>query len=215
MGVSKKSPSVEETKRALLEAGRKIFASEGFAGARVDRIARQAGVNKALINYHFGGKAQLFKAIIEDFTQDLARGLLVQIRESDGPETQLRCFIRYMAEMVSQNPEFPRLLLFESQRLQTEPESPPLHLFLIIQTLGKILERGQSSGVLKPINHFFAHFHIMSSFAMYELTRPLREAIRGKAPIPEEVFSTEAFHAFVESQIMAGFLVDPHGSARE
>lgn len=197
--------SVAETKAALLSAGRQVFAEMGFDGARVDHIAKQAGVNKALINYHFGGKAELFKAIIEDFTMKLAADLAQVIQPTDAAPAQLKCFVRHMAKTVAQNPEFPRLLLFESQKSQQFLKGPPKHMFLIIQTLGRILTKGVQEGVFKPINPFFAHFHIMSSFAMYHVTRPLRESLQGKFPIPEEVFSTQAFNEFVEEQVLAGF----------
>lgn len=205
-----KSPkSVEETKQALIDAGRLIFAEQGFDGARVDRIAAKAGVNKALINYHFGGKTELFLAIIEDFTGKLASGLMAVMDDQADAETQLRSFVRFMAAATAKNPEFPRLLLFESLRIQEHLGGPPRHLFFVIQTLAKILEKGQQEGVFKAVNPFFAHFHLMSSFAMYHVTRPLRESLRGKAPIPPEVFSTDAFNQFVEAQIIAGFRSRP------
>ncbi|MCP4657706.1 MAG: helix-turn-helix transcriptional regulator, partial [bacterium] len=44
------------TREALLEAATELFAERGFDGAKVEAIARRAGVNKAMISYHFGGK---------------------------------------------------------------------------------------------------------------------------------------------------------------
>ena len=55
----------DATREALLLAGLEEFAAGGFDGATVDRIARRAAVNKAMINYHFGGKAGLYRAILE------------------------------------------------------------------------------------------------------------------------------------------------------
>jgi len=55
-----------ETRKSLLAAARNEFARHGFEGARVDRIADRANVNKAMIYYHFGSKERLYKAVVED-----------------------------------------------------------------------------------------------------------------------------------------------------
>src|SRR6185295_1241672 len=54
------------TRQSLLDAATTLFAERGFDGARVDEIARRAGVNKAMISYHFGGKKALYNAILAD-----------------------------------------------------------------------------------------------------------------------------------------------------
>lgn len=54
----------ERTKAKLLDAALDEFAEYGFAGARVNRIADRAGVNKQLINYYFGGKTGLYRALL-------------------------------------------------------------------------------------------------------------------------------------------------------
>ncbi|GAA0333893.1 TetR family transcriptional regulator [Actinoallomurus spadix] len=53
----------EATRRRLLVAATADFAAHGIAGARVDRIAAEAGVNKALLYSHFGDKRGLFDAV--------------------------------------------------------------------------------------------------------------------------------------------------------
>jgi AcrR family transcriptional regulator len=55
----------EATKARLLAAGTREFAEYGFAGARIDRIAEQAGANKRLIYMYFGDKDALFAAVLK------------------------------------------------------------------------------------------------------------------------------------------------------
>src|SRR5437762_10120675 len=52
------------TRDALLTAGGELFAERGYDGVPVALIAQHAGVNKAMINYHFGGKRKLYLAIV-------------------------------------------------------------------------------------------------------------------------------------------------------
>lgn len=54
------------TRAKLLEAAREEFQQDGFAGARIDRIAERSGMNKRLIYAHFGSKAELFDIVIAD-----------------------------------------------------------------------------------------------------------------------------------------------------
>jgi AcrR family transcriptional regulator len=54
----------EETRQRLLSAAIEEFSSFGFAGARIDRIAKLSGCNKERIYFYFGGKTQLFEAAL-------------------------------------------------------------------------------------------------------------------------------------------------------
>jgi TetR/AcrR family transcriptional regulator len=69
---SRRSPSQEErvrdadrTKRKILDAAAAEFAAKGFSGARVDAIAKAAGVNKQLITYYFDGKEGLYRSVVQ------------------------------------------------------------------------------------------------------------------------------------------------------
>src|SRR5271170_5742626 len=54
----------ERTRERILSAALKEFAAKGFAGARVDEIARRANINKRMLYHYFGDKEDLFKAVL-------------------------------------------------------------------------------------------------------------------------------------------------------
>ena len=58
-----KDKSAEEK---ILKAARKVFVAKGFEGARMQEIANEAGINKALLHYYFRSKARLFEAIFDE-----------------------------------------------------------------------------------------------------------------------------------------------------
>ena len=64
----------EATRQALLRAGAELFAERGFDGVPIDEVAARAGVNKALISYHFRGKRGLYVAILESTFAETGRG---------------------------------------------------------------------------------------------------------------------------------------------
>ena len=61
--MSKQIKDSEETKRKIILAAKKEFANKGFSGARMSSIASIAGVNQALLHYHFESKEKLYRNI--------------------------------------------------------------------------------------------------------------------------------------------------------
>src|SRR5260370_7094629 len=99
-----------QTKKASLrdrifQQALKEFSKNGFAGARVDRIAKRARVNKQLIYYYFESKENLFRVVIESVweTSEAIR----QARAEAGE------VVRYWSEFYFKYTEWARLLLWE------------------------------------------------------------------------------------------------------
>jgi len=59
-----KTRNPERTRERILAAALREFATQGFAGARVDVIARRAAINKRMLYHYFGNKEQLFRAVL-------------------------------------------------------------------------------------------------------------------------------------------------------
>ncbi|MFB7666358.1 TetR family transcriptional regulator [Kitasatospora sp. NPDC056138] len=109
-----------KTKRLLLDAAVDEFAAFGPEGARIDRIAAAAGVNKERIYPYFGGKRQLFAAVVQRELEQLAAA--VPLTEPDGrtvdvPEYAGRVFDYHLA-----HPHLLRLLQWEA--LYAEADGP-------------------------------------------------------------------------------------------
>ena len=61
----------ERSKRLILESAVTEFSNYGLGGARVDRIAERAGVNKRLLYHHYNNKDDLFLAVLEKTYSDI------------------------------------------------------------------------------------------------------------------------------------------------
>lgn len=88
-----------ERERAIVEAARELFDESGMDEARVHRIARRAGINKALVYRHFASKEELFALTITSYLDEIG-DLLEAIDEQAGdPAERLRrgfdAFARY------------------------------------------------------------------------------------------------------------------------
>src|SRR5262252_3588236 len=81
------------SRRRVLTAAAAEFASRGFAGANVDRIARAARVNKAMIYYHFASKAALYREILRDMFEAVAIRVLAASQTERSAEEKVRAFV--------------------------------------------------------------------------------------------------------------------------
>ncbi|MFG1706222.1 TetR/AcrR family transcriptional regulator [Nonomuraea sp. M3C6] len=99
--------STAATRAALLEAAREEFAAYGVAGARVDRIAERAGVNKERIYGHFGSKEKLFDAVITEALDDLTAQIAL-------PGADPVDYVAKLTDYYHSHPELVRLLMWEA-----------------------------------------------------------------------------------------------------
>ena len=106
-------PTDPTTRQKILDAARSEFAAYGKAGARVDRIARQAGINKAMIYYHFQSKENLYMAVIREFYLAMREMAKRKIDESVSFETFLVVMAEGYAAMFDRIAAFKPILLRE------------------------------------------------------------------------------------------------------
>src|SRR3954453_6654082 len=106
------SASVDSRDRVFAAAAAE-FASRGYAGANVDRIARAARLNKAMIYYHFDSKAALSRAILRDMF-GAVRAAVAAVEASDAsPADKIRHYIEAIAAAAEARPHFPPIWLRE------------------------------------------------------------------------------------------------------
>src|SRR5579862_4802876 len=77
----------EESRAAILAAAAQEFAQHGIAGARTDAIAREAGVNKALLYYYFKDKETLYGAVLDDAFSGMKANVF-RVLDSDLPSRE-------------------------------------------------------------------------------------------------------------------------------
>ncbi|MGE5147642.1 MAG: TetR/AcrR family transcriptional regulator [Candidatus Eiseniibacteriota bacterium] len=136
----------------ILAAASAEFAAKGLAGARVDEIARRAGVNKRMLYHYFGNKEALWLAVLEhayDGIRKEERGLDVGRLP---PEEGMRRLVEFSVRYCADHPEFLTLLnsenLHKAKYLKRSTRMPELHSALL-QVIADLLERGQRAGVFR------------------------------------------------------------------
>src|SRR6476660_5713412 len=103
------------TRKKLLTAARREFASSGLAGARVDEIAARAGVNKQLVYHYFGDKDALYLAVLEWVYEEIRSQERKLNLEGLPPEQAIKKLIESSFDHLARHPDFIVLLSDENR----------------------------------------------------------------------------------------------------
>jgi len=142
----------DRSQKDILDAALAEFAGSGLGGARMDRIAERAGINKRLIYYYFENKESLFLAVLEATYENIRseerRLNLSQVE----PIEAIRRLISFTWNYYLAHPEFLTLLnsenLHRARHLKQSKKILAMHSPLV-QTLADVLERGHRSNIFR------------------------------------------------------------------
>lgn len=142
----------EASRRALLLAAVAEFAEKGLAGARVDEIARRAGVNKQLVYHYFGNKDDLFRAALEHVYAEIRTRERALALSDLPPVAAMERLVGFSFDYLAEHPEFIALLNDENRygatHVGASPDMPALHSPLIT-LIAEALDRGAREGVFR------------------------------------------------------------------
>jgi TetR/AcrR family transcriptional regulator len=174
-----------EAREAILRAAVAEFADQGVAGARMDAIARAAGVNKALLHYYFGSKDGLHAAVLERvFTGLLERYLTVLNGPGTPGERLLRYFLAHFDHLTGAG-AYTRLMGHEMMRARagdfgnvqriSELAFKPVHARLL-----EVYREG--AGELRALDPDPAVLALTGANVFYFISAPFIQAISGLEP---------------------------------
>lgn len=106
----------DNTEEKILEAARTVFTKKGMDGARMQEIADEAGINKALLHYYFRSKQKLFEAIFSHVFKQIFPDIRSFIQAQKPIEEKIKIFSARYMELLMLNPYLPAFLLRELQR---------------------------------------------------------------------------------------------------
>lgn len=176
----KKREKDETTKEKILDAAKRIFVARGMAGARMQEIADEAGINKALLHYYFRNKEQLFETILmEVSTRFFPR--LNQIFDSDLPLFEkIRSFCSSYIDNVMKNPYIPMFVLNEMNQNQEIflksllKNNAPNPSKLVIQ-----IEEEVRNGNIIPVSPVQLLINMMSLCVFPFVSKPMLQLVIG------------------------------------
>ena len=196
----------EDRPREICAAALEVFAEKGFAAAKLDEIAKRAGVSKGTLYLYFEDKEQLFRAVVRDTISPNIDAVRATLEQLDLPFEQIvRAFLPRFAELTTRLPmgAVAKMVIGESRNF---PELAKVWhdvvLAKAIGTLTGIIERAQQRGEVRPGDPRLQAFSLMGAMMMGVIWH---ETL---VPAGGEPLDIEALARQHVDTILAGLLVE-------
>ena len=167
----------------IVGAAAKEFAARGYAGASVDRIARAARLNKAMIYYHFKSKGDLYREILSDMFQAVRAGVVEVASSTASPDAKIRGYIDAIAAAAEARPHFPPIWLREiAEGGEHIDDSTIAYVRDVLASLGRIIDEGHRAGRFHRLEPLLIQAGIIAPLMFFFATARLRRKMeRGGA----------------------------------
>ena len=196
---------------AILAAAALEFAERGFAGARVDRIARRAQVNKAMLYYHFRSKQHLYRTLLRRMFTLAAARLQTIAASTASPADKVAGALAGMAAFIAEHAPFPRIMLREVAEGGVHLDADTLKaLAAVPRAFGAIVHQGVESGAFRRVDPMFAYFSMLAPLVFYLAGAPIRKEI-GHLHVAGFTSRPPAeFVRHMQDAVRRSFARDPH-----
>lgn len=177
-------------REALLNAAMERFATDGYAGATVDAIARTAGMSKAGFYWHFAGKEAIFAAMIAHYAPFAAVERIIADAEGadEDPHAVLTRILGAVVAAIT-----PQFALFRTIMIEAF-QNPAMGaavsrnvLGVVLPMVGGYLMRQMAAGRIRPMHPALALQMLVGPLFLHLLTREMFAAQVGALPPVERV----------------------------
>lgn len=191
---------------AILDAAATVFAEHGFAGARVDAIAKAAGLNKAMLYYRIGDKARLYELVVMRQFARVASVVEAGASSAGDPSARLRSVLQGMAALFSGDPRLPRIMAWElASGGGTLPDA-------VVNEWGRILGTVAPLAAPAGLDPVLAYFSLAGPMMLTCLTEPIRKRLAAGMPGLPSLFGRVAEVGVGD---MAAYLANLYARATE
>jgi AcrR family transcriptional regulator len=167
-----------DTRQRILRAAVNEFAGKGFSGGRIDAICASARVNIRMIYHHFGGKEDLYIAVLEETLGGLRNEELKLDFEAASPMDAMLQLFEFTYEHFAAHPRLISLLsgenLLKAKFLKRSKLTPRISSPVLAQ-LRTIIDRGEAEGIFRigidPLQLYvlivsLSYFHLSNGYTL-------------------------------------------------
>jgi len=181
---ARKQPSAApdlSTEEKIMQAAKKLFTQNGFAATRTRDIAKEAGINLALLNYYFRSKEKLFDIVMTENFRQFIRGVSFQLLDdATSVQEKIQRIVTAYIDFLNNNPDLPIFIINEirgntskvAQQINEEVAPIRAHMFRQLQEAGL-------QGKITPMDpfHFMANLIGLTVFPF--IGRPILQRVTG------------------------------------
>ena len=97
----------------ILNSAMKVFTRRGYAAARMEEIAKEAGINRALLHYYFRDKETMFNLIFEKQFKEFFSGIATTLSTNKNLYDKIREIVSHEINVLMHHPDLPRFIITE------------------------------------------------------------------------------------------------------
>lgn len=167
-------------RQRILEAARSAFIRQGYHGARMQDIANNAGINKALLHYYFQNKENLFDLVFQDAFSEFLPRLQAILSSKDPVIDKIEAYLGAHLHLLQSRPDLPLFILNEVYRDPERFFTKFMHHLQGASPFSILLEQiaeEMEAGILRPMNPRELWFNVMSMVVFPVIARPILQKI--------------------------------------
>ena len=175
------------------------FATHGFHGARIDRIAQKAKVNKAMIYYHYKGKEALYEHVLGLITTDIYEKISPLIPEDAFSEEVFRDLVRgYAGYIAGLDGNRIRIIMREltSGGKYFRKIAVPILMMPVMSRISAMFTHGTEARILRQINPLYTMIQVVGSIIFFNI---LRNAMQDSSFFTEKIFHGDYIREYTEN----------------
>lgn len=195
--------------QVILDAAAEEFAEKGFDGARVDAIAKRAGINKAMLYYRVGDKEELYRRVVLRGQASIQSAILKAIESTNTAPDTIASILKGITENATGNRLMPSIILRElAGNAKTLPEHGREGLKKFLNTVRSMVTMGVEEGTFRNIDPTALQFMVTGAIFTLSLTREMRQELNPDNPGP---ISAEQITESVKDILLHGILKEGTG----
>lgn len=191
-----------ETEQKIIRAATEVFLEKGKDGARMQEIADQAGINKALLHYYFRSKDKLFENVFKQEFKSIIKGIVLLTTSGHDFKDFLRQFISNYLQMIIPRRNLMRFILWEIAKIQPNLSQYILEVFReygfqenpVVLRIQQAIDQGEIRAI--DPNHLIMSFLGMCVFPI--IAAPVIEKILPNADFQHPEFLEQRIEAIVD-----------------
>ena len=184
---------ITETEQKILKAASTVYREKGRDGARMEDIAREAGINKALLHYYFRSKEKLYIEVFQKELKSFFSTLFNSITPQKDFKELLKSFISVYIDGIYQNPQVLRFILWEVNRggdmiKQFISELFQMHTIDIRQAMLQHIQNAIDKKIIRELDPPHLIFSIIGMSLFVFIAQPIIELLFPQIDIMDRQF---------------------------
>lgn len=164
-------------KEIIVKEADSFFSKYGYEATHLEAIAKECGITKPAIYYHFKDKSALYETVVLQHFTALA-DVIVANTQNEDPLKDLKSYIQTFGNYLIDTPSFSAIFSRElANGAKSLPHSCILALSRTLECLEKILHQGKKQKIFECENPFMVQMMIVTTLSSYITTKELRKRV--------------------------------------